>query len=62
MSKQVKAGLIEYIDFPEVLKGKYQSFTQADITRLREAGYDLPFLSVGDGIAQYVGQDFRIGS
>ena len=47
-------GQIEYIAFPEALKGKYQSFTQADLTKLREAGYDAPFLSVEVGVAQYV--------
>jgi ADP-L-glycero-D-manno-heptose 6-epimerase len=46
--------LIEYVEFPEALKGKYQSFTQADITRLREAGYDAPFLSVEEGVARYL--------
>jgi len=47
-------GLIEYIPFPEALKGKYQSFTQADPTKLRAAGYDVPFATVEDGVAQYV--------
>ena len=32
LEEAVSAGLIEYIDFPEALKGKYQSFTQADLT------------------------------
>jgi len=47
-------GLIEYIDFPEALKGKYQSFTQADLTRLREAGYTDPFATVEEGVSRYV--------
>ena len=47
-------GILEYIDFPEALKGKYQNFTQADITNLREAGYDAPLLSVEAGCALYV--------
>jgi ADP-L-glycero-D-manno-heptose 6-epimerase len=50
----VDEGLIEYVAFPEALKGKYQSFTQADIGRLRAAGYDAPFLSVEEGVARYV--------
>jgi ADP-L-glycero-D-manno-heptose 6-epimerase len=50
----VKAGQIVYIDFPEALKGKYQSHTQADLTRLRAAGYAGPFLSVQEGVARYV--------
>jgi len=48
------AGCIEYIPFPEALKGKYQSFTQADLARLREAGYAAPFLTVEQGVANYV--------
>lgn len=50
----VERGLIEYIAFPEALKGKYQSFTQADQTRLREAGYDAPFMTVEEGVGKYV--------
>ena len=38
-----KKGSIEYIPFPEKLKGRYQAFTQADLTNLRAAGYDKPF-------------------
>ncbi|MDR1367431.1 MAG: ADP-glyceromanno-heptose 6-epimerase [Candidatus Accumulibacter sp.] len=49
-----KHGVIEYIPFPETLKKKYQSFTQADLTRLREAGYDAPFDDVEAGVARYV--------
>ncbi len=49
-------GLIEYIAFPEALKGKYQSFTQADMTQLRKAGYKSPFLTVEQGVARYVKQ------
>ncbi|WP_137938038.1 ADP-glyceromanno-heptose 6-epimerase [Chitinivorax sp. B] len=49
----VEQGLLEYIDFPEALRGKYQSFTQADITALRNAGYDQPFLSVEEGVSRY---------
>ena len=46
-------GLIEYISFPDVLKGKYQSFTQADISALRAAGYDSPFHDVSAGVGKY---------
>ena len=45
--------LIDYAPFPEVLQGKYQSFTQADVERLRDTGYDAPFLSVEDGVGRY---------
>jgi ADP-L-glycero-D-manno-heptose 6-epimerase len=47
-------GFIEYIPFPDALKGKYQSFTQADLSKLREAGYDAPFAGVEEGVAHYV--------
>ncbi len=50
----VEQGIIEYVAFPEALKGKYQSFTQADIGALRAAGYDVPFLTVEQGVARYV--------
>ncbi len=46
--------LIEYIPFPPDLKGKYQSYTQADISALRSAGYDKPFLTVEEGVARYI--------
>jgi ADP-L-glycero-D-manno-heptose 6-epimerase len=49
-----KAGVIEYIPFPAALVGKYQSFTQADMGALREAGYTAPFLSVEEGVGRYV--------
>jgi ADP-L-glycero-D-manno-heptose 6-epimerase len=53
--EQLKAqGLLDYVAFPEALKGKYQSFTQADIGKLREAGYDEPFATVEEGVASYV--------
>lgn len=47
-------GLLEYIAFPEALKGKYQAFTEADIGRLRAAGYEQSFASVEAGVARYV--------
>lgn len=49
----VEQGILEYIPFPEALKGKYQSFTQADIGALREAGYAEPFADVATGVSQY---------
>jgi len=47
-------GGIEYIDFPEELKGRYQSYTRADISRLREAGYDREFRTVAEGVREYL--------
>jgi len=49
-------GTIEYIPFPDALKGKYQSFTEADLTALRKTGYDAPFLTVEEGVGRYVSQ------
>lgn len=46
--------LVRYIPFPEQLKGKYQSFTQADMGALRTAGYTEPFFDVGQGVSRYV--------
>jgi len=46
--------LIEYIPFPPQLVGKYQSFTEADMSRLRAAGYPGEFLGVDEGVAAYV--------
>lgn len=50
----VRQGLLEYVPFPEKLKGKYQSFTQADIQSLRAAGYDKSFSDLAVGISGYV--------
>lgn len=49
-----KKGQIEYIEFPEKLKGRYQAYTQADLTQLRAAGYDKPFKTVAEGVADYL--------
>ena len=48
-------GKIEYIPFPDHLKGAYQSFTEADISALRAIGYDAPFLTVEEGVREYMG-------
>jgi ADP-L-glycero-D-manno-heptose 6-epimerase len=47
-------GQIEYIDFPDSLKGHYQSYTCADISALRSAGYSQPFLTVAQGTTAYL--------
>jgi ADP-L-glycero-D-manno-heptose 6-epimerase len=46
---------IEYIDMPEILKNKYQYFTEADMSALRDAGYEKPFTSLEDSIKNYAG-------
>ncbi len=45
--------VIQYIPFPQDLKGRYQSYTQADLSKLRAAGYEAPFLTVEQGVARY---------
>ncbi|HUU72069.1 MAG TPA: ADP-glyceromanno-heptose 6-epimerase [Burkholderiales bacterium] len=47
-------GMIRYVAFPEGLKEKYQSFTEADLTQLRDCGYDAPFSTVEQGVGRYV--------
>jgi len=54
LDELLKQGLIEYVPFPDALRGKYQSFTQADLTKLRKAGYDAPFATVEEGVFVYV--------
>ena len=49
-------GLISYIPFPDSLRGKYQSYTQADMDALRSCGYSEDFLNVEQGVARYVEQ------
>jgi ADP-L-glycero-D-manno-heptose 6-epimerase len=49
-----RAGAIEYIAFPGALAGKYQSFTQADLSRLRGAGYTAPMRTIESGVAACV--------
>ena len=49
-----RAGAIEYIAFPAALAGKYQSFTQADLGRLRAAGYTAPMRDIEQGVAKAV--------
>ncbi|MFA6063093.1 MAG: ADP-glyceromanno-heptose 6-epimerase [Gallionella sp.] len=55
LEQLLESGIISYIAFPDALRGKYQSYTQADIGALRAAGYEEPFLSVEQGVARYVG-------
>ena len=44
---------LEYVPFPEVLKGKYQSYTQADAAKLLAAGYDGGFTAIDQAVAEY---------
>jgi ADP-L-glycero-D-manno-heptose 6-epimerase len=47
-------GDIQYIPFPDHLKGRYQSFTEANIDNLRAAGYDKPLRPVEEGVKAYL--------
>jgi ADP-L-glycero-D-manno-heptose 6-epimerase len=47
-------GLVEYITFPDALRGKYQCYTQADLTALRATGCDHKFVDVQTGVPKYV--------
>ena len=48
------AGKIEYVPFPDALRGKYQCYTQADLTALRATGCDHAFADVQTGVTKYV--------
>jgi ADP-L-glycero-D-manno-heptose 6-epimerase len=54
LEQLVAQRLVEYIDFPDALVGKYQCFTQADLTALRAIGCDHPFVDVATGVQRYV--------
>ena len=47
-------GVLEYVAFPEALKGKYQAYTQADLGALRAAGYSAPMATVEEGVSRYI--------
>ena len=49
-----KEGQIEYIPFPEHLKGSYQSYTRADISGLRQVGYNKDFFTIQQGVESYL--------
>jgi ADP-L-glycero-D-manno-heptose 6-epimerase len=55
LAQLVEQRQIEYIPFPPQLAGKYQSFTEADLSQLRAAGYSGEFQSVEQGVGSYVG-------
>ena len=54
LAQAVQAGLIAYIPFPDALRGKYQCYTQADLSALRAAGCDHRFADVRTGVTQYM--------
>ena len=54
IDEAARGGLIDYIAFPPALVGKYQSYTQADLSALRAAGCDHAFADVQTGVAAYM--------
>ena len=50
----VRGGMIDYIGFPDALQGKYQSYTQADLSALRNAGCEHAFANVQTGVTEYM--------
>jgi ADP-L-glycero-D-manno-heptose 6-epimerase len=54
LGQAVQLGLIEYIPFPDALRGKYQCYTQADLSHLRSSGCNHAFADVTTGVTQYM--------
>ncbi len=54
LEEAVRGGMIDYITFPEALVGKYQSYTQADLSALRAAGCQHAYADVQTGVADYM--------
>ena len=50
-----REGRIDYVDMPAAIRDRYQYFTQAEMGRLAAAGYDRPFATLEQGVADYVG-------
>ena len=55
LAELVQGGQIDYVPFPDALVGKYQSFTEADLSRLRATGCQHTFADVATGVKAYVG-------
>jgi ADP-L-glycero-D-manno-heptose 6-epimerase len=54
LDELVRVGALAYVPFPPELVGKYQSYTEADTSALRAAGYAAPFKAVNEGVPRYV--------
>ena len=50
---------VEFIDMPQRLRGQYQSYTEAPMQRLRDAGYNGQFTPLEEGIGRYVRENLR---
>lgn len=55
-----KDPVIDFMDTPEDIRDKYQYFTEANMEKLRKAGYDIPFTSLEEGIGDYV-RNYLVG-
>jgi len=55
------APVIEFIDTPADIRDKYQYFTEANMKKLRQTGYQRPFLSLEQGVEEYVKQYLKGG-
>ena len=49
-----KPSQIEYIDMPEDIRETYQYFTEAEMDKIRTAGYSQPFYSLEEGVKDYI--------
>ena len=54
LAELVSDGIIRYIPMPSALAGKYQSYTEADLSRLRGAGYAAPMQTIEEGVPRYI--------
>lgn len=54
LNELLAEGALQYVAFPDALRGKYQSYTEADLGQLRGAGYERPFATVEEGVTRYV--------
>jgi ADP-L-glycero-D-manno-heptose 6-epimerase len=53
---------IEFIDTPADIRNKYQYFTEAEMTKLRQAGYSKPFTAIEEGVNEYINDYLADGS
>ena len=54
LAQLVSDGILRYVPMPAALAGKYQSCTEADLSRLRAAGYVAPMQAINEGVPRYI--------
>jgi len=54
LAQLVSDGIVRYVPMPSALAGKYQSYTEADLSRLRAAGYVAPMQAIDEGVPRYI--------